>query len=124
MEYWIVAFVGAVIAFAGSQKITAWSAWMVTARAQSLWKPVARVVPVVELILGASMVVLPPSSVAMGAATILLLVFTAFLAMQVASGSQVPCACFGARTPRPPSWVDVGRNVALIAALVVAAALR
>lgn len=115
--------VGALLAFAGAQKVTGWSAWMSTARRQSVWAPVAAVVPMLELLLGACMVVLPPSSGVMGAATLLLLVFTVFLVVQVATRSTVPCACFGARSSRPPSWTDVARNVAMIAALVVAAAV-
>jgi hypothetical protein len=31
----------------------------------------------------------------------------------------VPCACFGAWSRRPAGWVDVARNVALIAIAVV-----
>lgn len=115
--------VGVVLAYAGAQKVTGWSAWMSTARAQSVWKPVAALVPVLELFLGACMVVLSPAAPVMGAATLLLLVFTAFLVVQVATRSQVPCACFGARAVRPPSGRDVLRNLAMIAALVVAAAL-
>lgn len=115
--------VGVVLALAGAQKLTGWSAWMRSARSQGVWRPVAVAVPVLELLLGACMVVLEPIAAVMGAATVLLLVFTVFLAVQVARGSVVPCACFGARSQRPPSWSDVTRNLLMLAALMAAAAL-
>ena len=78
--------------------------------------------PVLELILGAALVVLKPAAMALGLATLLLVVFTSFLALQVSTKSQVPCACFGTRVNRPPSWRDVVRNLGLIALMFTAAA--
>jgi hypothetical protein len=66
--------------------------------------------------------VLKPSALALGLATLLLVVFTSFLALQVITKSQVPCACFGAHVNRPPSWRDVLRNLGLIALMFIAAA--
>ena len=119
----LAGLVGALLALAGARKATDWSAWMSAARAQSVWKPVAVALPALELVLGACMVVLPVSAPVMGAVTLLLVVFTVFLVVQVATGSMVPCACFGSHVPRPPSWIDILRNLAMVAALVVAAAL-
>lgn len=79
--------------------------------------------PGIELILGAALVVLEPHPISLGLATLMLLIFTVYLAVQVAGKSQVPCACFGARSMRPPSMRDVGRNVFLMGLLVTAAAL-
>jgi hypothetical protein len=80
-------------------------------------------VPGVELLLGALLIVLAPTPVVFGAATLLLLIFTVYLLVLVASGSTVPCACFGARFSKPPSWRDVLRNVLMLTALFVAAAM-
>jgi hypothetical protein len=33
---------------------------------------------------------------------------------------RLPCSCFGATSQRPMSWLDVARNVILIAALIAA----
>jgi hypothetical protein len=99
-----------------------WNHWLANARRQHLWKIVAVALPVLELVLGAALVVLKPAPTILGLATLLLVVFTSFLAMQVLTKSQVPCACFGAHVNRPPSWRDVMRNLALIALMFTAAA--
>lgn len=116
------AIVGAVLALAGANKITSWSQWRASARQQHLWTVVAVAVPGLELILGAALLVLRPAAVVLGIATLLLVVFTSFLALQVTTKSQVPCACFGTHVNRPPSWRDVLRNLALIMLMFVAAA--
>jgi hypothetical protein len=119
----LAAIVGAVIAVAGAGKITAWSQWRVSAQRQSLWPVVAVGLPPVELILGALLMVLQPHPLVLGAATLMLVIFTAYLSVLVLSKSQVPCACFGSRNTRPPSGRDVGRNLLLLMMLFVAAAL-
>jgi len=116
------ALVGAVLALAGASKVTSWNQWRANARQQHLWTAVAVGLPVLELILGAALVVLKPAAMALGLATLLLVVFTSFLALQVSTKSQVPCACFGTRVNRPPSWRDVVRNLGLIALMFTAAA--
>jgi uncharacterized membrane protein len=119
----LAAVVGAVILFAGATKATDFQQWKADARSQGLWPIVAYVLPGIELLLGALLIVLAPTPVVFGAATLLLLIFTAYLLVLVASGSTVPCACFGARFSKAPSWRDVLRNVLLMGALFVAAAL-
>jgi prepilin signal peptidase PulO-like enzyme (type II secretory pathway) len=116
------AVVGAVLALAGASKVTSWNQWRANARQQHLWAAVAIGLPVLELILGAALVVLKPAATVLGLATLLLVVFTSFLALQVTTKSQVPCACFGAHVNRPPSWRDVVRNLGLIALMFTAAA--
>jgi hypothetical protein len=116
------AIVGATLALAGAGKFTSWNQWFSNARRQHLWKIVAISLPAIELLLGAALFVLKPTPIVLGLATLLLVVFTSFLAMQVLTKSQVPCACFGANVNRPPSWRDVMRNLALIALLFTSAA--
>ncbi|MFM8600586.1 MAG: MauE/DoxX family redox-associated membrane protein [Actinomycetota bacterium] len=116
--------VGAAFAWAGANKVTAPAEWRAAAQAQGVPRPVQLAVPPAELVLGVCLVVLPPSAPVYGLSTLLLLVFTAFLAVQVATGSKVPCACFGTRSVRPPGWADVLRNVAMMGALFLAAALN
>ena len=117
------AVVGATLARAGAGKFTSWNQWLTNARRQHLWKLVAIALPGIELLLGAALFVLKPAPIVLGLATLLLVVFTSFLAMQVLTKSQVPCACFGAHVNRPPSWRDVVRNLGLIALMFTAAAL-
>ena len=116
------AVVGATLALAGAGKFTSWNQWLSNARRQHLWKLVAISLPAIELLLGAALFVLKPAPIVLGLATLLLVVFTSFLALQVMTKSQVPCACFGAHVNRPPSWRDVLRNLALIALMFTAAA--
>jgi len=118
------ALVGALIAIAGATKVTDYKQWLADAKAQHVWPFISRVLPPVELLLGALLVVLEPNPVVLGAATLLLLVFTAFLVAQIASKSAVPCACFGSKSKRPPSGRDVIRNIAMMALLFIAAALQ
>ena len=117
------AVVGAALALAGAGKFISWNQWLSNARRQHLWKVVAISLPGIELVLGAALLVLKPAPTVLGLATLLLVVFTSFLAMQVLTKSQVPCACFGAHVNRPPSWRDVVRNLGLIALMFTAAAL-
>lgn len=118
----LAAAVGATIAVAGATKLLDYRGWMRDARAQSVWPAVASLVPPTEIVIGASLVALDPSPLSLGAATVLLLVFTAFLVASVVAGSTVPCACFGSVRRRPPSWRDVLRNIALMGLLFVSAA--
>ncbi|MFN8051158.1 MAG: hypothetical protein U0Q22_06985 [Acidimicrobiales bacterium] len=45
--------------------------------------------------------------------------FTVVLVRQIRSGSQAPCACFGAASSQPVSWVDIVRNAVLMVAALV-----
>jgi hypothetical protein len=115
--------VGAVILFAGATKITGFKQWKADARSQGLWPVIAYSLPVIELFIGALLIVLTPTPVVLGLATLLVLIFTVYLAVLVASGSTVPCACFGAKFSRPPSGRDILRNCAMLIALFLSAAL-
>ena len=117
------AIVGAVLAYAGANKVTAFAQWKQDARNQNLPVIVAMLLPFLELVLGAALVVLKPAPTVLGLATLVLVVFTVYLSGQVMGKSQVPCACFGARSVRPPSWRDVMRNLVLIALLFASAIL-
>lgn len=119
----LAAIVGAAIAVAGAMKMVDRTRWMQDAAAQGVWKPVASVLPFVELVLGALLVVVPPSAVVLGSSTLLLLIFTAFLVAQIATKSAVPCACFGSRSRRAPSMRDVARNIAMMGLLFTSAVL-
>lgn len=109
---------------AGANKVVGFSQWRDDARRQGVWTIIAVPLPAVELVLGSLLVVLSPNPLTLGAATLLLVVFTAFLVVQVKAKSAIPCACFGSRSRRAPSMRDVARNLAMVAALFAAAALR
>lgn len=119
----LAAVVGAVILFAGASKITGFQQWKADARSQGLWPAVAYALPVIELVIGALLIVLTPTPFVLGVATLLMLIFTVYLMVMVATKSTVPCACFGAKFSRPPSGRDILRNVAMLLALFMSAAL-
>lgn len=124
LSHLLAAAVGAAIAVAGANKIVGYARWRDDAHRQGVWSIVAVPLPGVELVLGCLLVVLRPSPMTLGAATLLLVVFTAFLVVQVLTKSNVPCACFGSRSRRAPSMRDVARNLVMIAALFASAAMR
>lgn len=117
------AAVGATLAYAGARKSLDVRGWLEGASAQGLPRLIAVPVPFAELVLGACLVGLGPQLWSLSSATLLLTVFTVFLAVQVATGSVVPCACFGAAARKPPRWRDVVRNLGLIGLLATSAAL-
>lgn len=119
----LAGLVGVVILFAGASKLTGFNQWKADARSQGLWPVVAYALPVIELIIGALLIVLAPTPLVLGLATLLVLIFTVYLVVLVASGSTVPCACFGAKFSRPPSGRDILRNCVMLIALFVSAAL-
>lgn len=123
MSRFLAAIVGLVIVFAGASKATGFQQWKSDARSQGLWPAVAYVLPAIELLLGALLIVLSPTPLILGSATLLVLIFTVYLVVLVASGSTVPCACFGAKFSRPPSMRDILRNVVMLLALFASAAL-
>lgn len=114
--------VGCVLAVAGASKAVDFEAWKRDVAAQDLPVAVAFVVPPAEILLGASLIAFSPMPISLGLATLMLLIFTVFLAVSVLGRSQVPCACFGSVRRRPPRWLDVWRNVALLTLLIVSAA--
>ena len=56
------AVVGATLALAGAGKVTSWNLWRANARQQHLWTAIAVAVPVLELVLGAALLVLKPTA--------------------------------------------------------------
>jgi uncharacterized membrane protein len=123
LAHLLAACVGVVIAVAGAMKLVNRTQWRTDARAQHLWPVFTVTLPFTELIIGALLIGLTPSWLVLGIATLLLLIFTAFLVAQIATKSQVPCACFGSRSRRPPRTSDVMRNLGLMAVLFISAAL-
>ena len=122
MTWLLAAVVGVVFVFAGFQKMTSWSTWTSDAAAQRVPSSIAMVVPVVEVVLGVTLIALRPTRVVIGIACAVLLAFTAHLVARIRRGDDVPCGCFGSTRRIAPSWRDVWRNVALMVCLMVSLA--
>lgn len=78
----------------------------------------SRLLPLPELAIVVLLLVAP----AVGAIAVLVLLafFTTFLIGRIRAGVSAPCACFGAPSVRPISWLTVARNGALSGLAVIA----
>ena len=88
-----------------------------------LISPVAFSIPVIEVLLGALLVVGLRVDFAGSAAVALLTAFTAWLAVALLRGKEIDCGCFSNTAPSRISWSYLARNGILItmAAVVIAA---
>lgn len=112
--------VGLVLLFAGAAKARQ-PAWLATAQSFGVPRPVAGLVPWVEIAVGAllaSVVGLPWTALAAGA---LVSAFTGLIALRLYYRQPAPCGCFGETSTRPIGPDTLVRNLVLLAATVVAA---
>lgn len=82
-------------------------------------KALARVVPAVELAIALALLLQPGWGGV--AAFALLTAFTVLIVGIVRSGEPIACSCFGAVSDEPVSWVEIVRNVSLLALAGLAA---
>ena len=115
---------GAVFIFSGITKVAAMQQWRAQASALGVAGFVVSALPIVELAVGALLVAQIARRPVAIVAGVLLMAFTALLAVRLSQGRRPPCACFGALTSKPISWTNVARNAAFIALAVVIAWFR
>jgi Methylamine utilisation protein MauE len=112
---------GAVFLLSAITKLAAPAKWRAQA-AQLIDAPlVGRVLPWVEVVMGALLVSGWQRHRVAIAAGALLVTFNSLLAVRLREGRRPPCACFGSLSSRPISWLDVGRNMLLILVALAAA---
>jgi len=71
----------------------------------------ARFVPLPEMAAASLLVIVPAVG---GIATLMLLAFfSTFVVTRLRAGIAAPCACFGAASTSPLSWLTLGRNGAM-----------
>lgn len=110
---------GGVFLVSGATKLVD-RTWPDSAKAFGLPRVGARLLPPVELVLGALVVVDLGGSVPVVAAAALLVGFTVAIVVLLARDGEAPaCACFGAWSRRPISVRTIGRNLGLLAVAVV-----
>jgi hypothetical protein len=114
ISYALALGLAAVFAIAGIGKLRHPARTMRAFRSLHVPVVLARVVPVVELVLAVAIVVVPVSALA---AVVLLAAFSIVLAR---ADDGVSCACFGSASTTPVSWVQQARNAALAAIAIVA----
>ena len=102
---WAAAIVlGGVLLLSGALKVVGRPVWRAQAAELGVPRLVAAVVPVVELVLGALLVVNVVRHDAAVVAGLLLLGFTVFIVRLLRRGEHAPCACFGALSRRELGW--------------------
>ena len=106
---------------AGASKRAAREQWAVQARDLGAPHIVVPVLPWIELVIGAALVVQFARTAVAIAAGVLLVVFTALIALRLSQGRRPACACFGAWSAKPIGAGHLLRNTALLALAAVAA---
>jgi uncharacterized membrane protein YphA (DoxX/SURF4 family) len=112
--------VGVSFLVSGGSKIASGARWHDDARRLGAPEITIPVLPWVELVVGALLVVQVAQPFAAVVALGLMLAFTVLIARRLAAGEHPPCACFGAWSARPLGWWHLVRNLALVALCVVA----
>jgi uncharacterized membrane protein YphA (DoxX/SURF4 family) len=111
---------GLVFVVSGGSKVAAGPAWPQQARALGAPRSVVPVLPWLEIVLGAVLVVQLAPVVAAAMALVVLAAFTALIVRRLSEGEHPPCACFGAWSAKPLGPGHVVRNVVFMALAVVA----
>jgi hypothetical protein len=114
------AVVGVVFVWAGMSKLQFRGEWSVQARQLGAPGWISAPLPIVEVALGAALILGWQPIGVVPAAIALLTAFTALIMRNLLGGRRPPCACFGVRAARPISWWSVVRNLVFIALLLVA----
>lgn len=115
--------VGLSFVAAGLFKLADGPAWPQQAADMGVARPIAVVVPYVEIAIGGLLIVPIVRPWPAVAAVALLVVFTTLILVRIADGSRPPCACFGSRSKRPLGAFHVVRNLGLLVLAGLAVAL-
>ena len=113
---------GVAFVVAGGAKLAAGPAWPAQARDLGAPSIVVTPLPWIELAVGAALVTQLAEPVPAVTAIVMLVAFSALIALRLSQGRRPSCACFGAWSATPIGPVHLARNAALIALGVVALA--
>jgi hypothetical protein len=122
VSFFLAVVVAAVFVYAGVAKFATFNNWTFQARALGAPDPFVVLVPLAEIALAVLLVGQWWFTQTLIASMALLVAFTVLLLVRLRDPERLPCSCFGATSERPMRWIDVGRNVILIA-LVIGAGL-
>lgn len=111
---------GVVFLVSGGSKIAAGPAWPEQAAGLGAPSIVVPVLPWVEIVLGAILVMQVAPGVAAATALVVLAAFTALIIRRLAQGRHPPCACFGAWSAKPLGAGHVVRNAVFMVLGVLA----
>jgi uncharacterized membrane protein YphA (DoxX/SURF4 family) len=111
---------GMVFLVSGGSKIAAGPAWPVQARGLGAPTFVVPLLPWVEIVLGAVLVMQLAPVPAAVTALVVLSAFTGLIVRRLSQGRHPPCACFGAWSAKPLGVGHVARNAGFMALGVAA----
>ena len=111
---------GLVFLVSGGAKIAAGPAWPEQAAGLGAPALAVPVLPWIEVVLGAILVMQLAPVAAAAAALVVLAAFTALIVRRLSQGRHPPCACFGAWSTKPLGAGHVARNAGLMVLAVVA----
>ena len=117
------AVVAGVLLLAGVLKLARPTEWRTQAAGLGVPALITTVVPLVEIGIGAALLVQWQRHAMAWVAVAMFALFTALLGVRLAQGQRPPCACFGALSSRPIGASHVIRNAVFIAIAVMAATL-
>ena len=112
--------IGLVFVVAGASKLAAGEQWYANAADLGAPRPVARLVPWVELATGAALVVRLAVPVPAVVAAAMLVAFSVLIVVRLRAGERPSCACFGAWSASEIGRGHLIRNGVLLAIAVVA----
>ena len=121
MSFIFAVIVAAVFVYAGVAKFATFNDWTFQARALGAPDPAVVLVPVAEVTLGVMLVGGWWLTQTIIASILLLCAFTVLLLVRLRDEDRQPCSCFGTKSQRPISWLDVSRNLGLASLLLVSA---
>ena len=121
MSFIFAVAVAAVFVYAGVAKFATFNDWTFQARALGAPDPAVVLVPVAEVTLGVMLVGGWWLTQTIIASILLLCAFTLLLLVRLRDEDRQPCSCFGTKSQRPISWLDVSRNLGLASLLLVSA---
>ena len=113
---------GAAFVAAGVFKLADGPAWPKQAADMGVVRPVAVVVPWVEIVIGVALAAQFFEPWPALAAIVFLVGATVVIVRRLLDGSRPPCACFGSRSTRPLGAYHVARNGGLLVLAMIAAA--
>jgi len=111
---------GLIFLAAGVLKLVAGPVWLKQAADMDVSRPMAMLVPYVEIVVGALLVTQLFTPWPAVVALLMLAVFTAVILRRIRDGSRPPCACFGSKSKRPLGAYHVVRNLVFAALAVLA----
>lgn len=113
--------VGLAFMAAGVLKLADGRAWPRQAADLRVARPLALIVPWVEIVIGALLTAQLLEPWTAWAAIVMLVAFTIVIGLRLRESGRPPCNCFGSRSTRPLGSYHLLRNLGLLVVAVLAA---